>query len=170
MSYLEALRIGPIGIFLRLAVFYKEEEQVKSTEDRDKPSEDIIPGLTDIMETPHTHSKTGEGENKGYDFRQDQVQVEENIDEDKCKGNDTVEEYISPVFTTACTTIKISKLERDTIREVLEETFFLHESFSYLQVDEYDWNVRKGTDIIDRYKGHSREGIMKYRSEAAIIR
>ena len=68
MSYLETLRIGAIGIFLRLAIFYKEEEQVKSTEDRDKPSEDIIPGLTDIMETPHTHSKTGEGENKGYDF------------------------------------------------------------------------------------------------------
>ena len=60
VSYLEALRIGAIGIFLRLAVFYEEEEQVKSTEDRDKPSEDIIPGLTDIMETPHTHSKTGE--------------------------------------------------------------------------------------------------------------
>ena len=69
VSYLETLRIGAVGIFLRLAVFYKEEEQVKSTEDRDKPSEDIIPGLTDIMETPHTHSKTGEGENKGYDFR-----------------------------------------------------------------------------------------------------
>lgn len=46
MSYLEALRIGAVGVFLRLAVFYKEEEQVKSTEDRDKPREDIIPGLT----------------------------------------------------------------------------------------------------------------------------
>ena len=69
MSYLETLRIGAVGIFLRLAVFYEEEEQKESTEERDKASEDIIPGLTDIMETAHTHSKTGEGENKGYDFR-----------------------------------------------------------------------------------------------------
>ena len=89
------------------------------------------------------------------------MQTEKTIDEASNKGNNSLEEYISPVFTTACTTIEISKLERDTIREVLEETFFLHESFSYLRVDEYGWNVHKGTDIIDRRKGHSREGIRR---------
>ena len=98
------------------------------------------------------------------------MQIEKTIDEASNKGNNSLEEHIPPVLTAACTAIEISVLERETLLEVLEETFFLHESFSYLQVDEYDWNVRKGTDIIDRCKGHNREGIIKYRSEAAIIR
>ena len=96
--------------------------------------------------------------------------TDESINKTNYTGNDEGTERIAPVFTAACTPTEILVLKSNSFLEILEETFFLHESFSYLRVDEYDWNVHKGTDIIDRYKGHSREGIMKYRSEAAIIR
>ena len=91
------------------------------------------------------------------------MQIEKTIDEASNKGNNSLEEHIPLVFTAACTAIEISVLERETLLEVLEETFFLHESFSCLWVDKYGDNVGKGTDIINRYKGHSREGIMKYK-------
>ena len=91
------------------------------------------------------------------------MQIEKIIDEASNKGNNSLEEHIPPVFTAACTATETSVLERETLLEVLEETFFLHESFSCLRVDKYDDNVGKGTDIIDCRKGHSREGIMKYK-------
>ena len=96
--------------------------------------------------------------------------TDESINKTNYTGNDEGTEHIAPVFTAACTATEILVLKSNGFLEILEDTFFLHESFSYLLVDERDYNERKGTDIIDRYKGHSREGIMKYRSEAAIIR
>ena len=89
--------------------------------------------------------------------------TDESINKTNYTGNDEGTERIAPVFTAACTATEILVLKSNGFLEILENTFFLHESFSYLRVDEYDWNVRKGTDIIDRYKGHSREGIMKYK-------
>ena len=55
------------------------------------------------------------------------MQIEKTIDEASNKGNNSLEEHIPPVFTAACTATKISVLERETLLEVLEETFFLHE-------------------------------------------
>ena len=91
------------------------------------------------------------------------MQIEKTIDEASNKGNNRLEEHIPPVFTAACTTTEILVLKSNGFFEILEDTFFLHESFSCLRVDKCDYDVRKGTDIIDRYKGHSREGIMKYK-------
>ena len=96
--------------------------------------------------------------------------TKEAINKTNYTGNDEGAERIAPVFTAACTATEILVLKSNGFLEILEDTFFLHESFSCLRVDKCDYNGRKGTDIIDRRKGHRREGIMKYRSEAAIIR
>ena len=80
------------------------------------------------------------------------MQIEKIIDEASNKGNNSLEEHIPPVFTAACTATETSVLERETLLEVLEETFFLHESFSCLRVDKYDDNVGKGTDLLTAAK------------------
>ena len=49
MSYLEALRVGTIGVFTRLAVLHTEIKQVENTNNGDEGKEDILPGLTDIL-------------------------------------------------------------------------------------------------------------------------
>ena len=51
MSYLEALRIGAIGVFAGLAVLHTEINQVENANNGDEGKEDILPGLTDILKT-----------------------------------------------------------------------------------------------------------------------
>ena len=51
MSYLEAFRIGAIGVFARLAILHTEIKQVENTNNGDEGKEDILPGLTDILKT-----------------------------------------------------------------------------------------------------------------------
>lgn len=49
VSYLEALRIGAIGVFAGLAVLHTEINQVENANNGDEGKEDILPGLTDIL-------------------------------------------------------------------------------------------------------------------------
>ena len=51
MSYLEALRIGAIGVFAGLSFLHTEIKQVENTNNGDEGKEDILPGLTDILKT-----------------------------------------------------------------------------------------------------------------------
>ena len=51
MSYLEALRIGAVGVVTGLAILHTEIKQVENTNNGDEGKEDILPGLTDILKT-----------------------------------------------------------------------------------------------------------------------
>ena len=66
MSYLETLRIGAVGVVTGLAVLYEEIEQVESTDDGDKSNKEVLPVLTNIMETAHSDRETREEEGKAY--------------------------------------------------------------------------------------------------------
>ena len=135
MSYLEALRVGAVGVFTGLAVLYKEVDQVETADDGDESSEEILPRLTDILETAYRDRETRDEEGKAYNKREDAVQTEEAINETSYKANDEGTERIAPVFTATCTTTEVLVLDGNTFLEILEDTFFLHESFSYLWVD-----------------------------------
>ena len=135
MSYLETLRVGTVSVFTGLAVLYKEVDQVETADDGDESSEEILPRLTDILETAYRDRETRDEEGKAYNKREDAVQTEEAINETSYKANDEGTERIAPVFTATCTTTEVLVLDGNTFLEILEDTFFLHESFSCLWVD-----------------------------------
>lgn len=64
MSYLEALRVGAVGVFTGLAVLYEEVDQIETADDGDESSEEILPGLTDILETAYRDRETRDEEGK----------------------------------------------------------------------------------------------------------
>ena len=66
MSYLEALRIGTVGVVTGLAVLNEEIEQVESSDEGDESSKEVLPVLTNIMETAHSDRETREEEGKAY--------------------------------------------------------------------------------------------------------
>ena len=134
MSYLEALRIGAVGVVTGLAFLNEEIDQVESTEG-DKSNKEVLPVLTQVMETTYSDCETREEESKAYNKGKDAVQTDEAINETSYKANDEGAECIAPIFTAACTAIEIHVLKSYTFLEVLEDTFFLHESFSCLWVD-----------------------------------
>ena len=135
MSYLETLRIGAVGVFTGLAVLYEEVDQVETADDGDESSEEILPRLTDILETAYSDRETRDEEGKAYNKREDAVQTEEAINETSYKANDEGTERIAPVFTATCTATEVLVLDGNTFLKILEDTFFLHESFSCLWVD-----------------------------------
>ena len=104
MSYLETLRVGTVSVFTGLAVLYKEVDQVETADDGDESSEEILPRLTDILETAYRDRETRDEEGKAYNKREDAVQTEEAINETSYKANDEGTERIAPVFTATCTT------------------------------------------------------------------
>ena len=134
MSYLETLRIGAVGVVTGLAFLNEEIDQVESTEG-DESNKEILPILTQVMETAYRDCETREEEAKAYNKGEDTAQTDETIDEAYYKANNEGAEHIAPVFTAACTAIEIHVLKSYTFLEVLEDTFFLHESFSCLWVD-----------------------------------
>ena len=75
---------------------------------------------------------------------QDVTLTKEAINKTNYTGNDEGAERIAPVFTAACTTTEILVLKSNGFFEILEDTFFLHESFTCLRVDKCDYDVRKG--------------------------
>ena len=135
MSYLETLRIGAVGVVTGLAVLYEEVDQVETADDGEESSEEVLPGLTDILETAYRDRETRDEEGKAYNKGEDAVQTEEAINEASYEANDEGAECIAPVFTAACTATEIHVLEGDAFLEILEDSFFLHESFSCLWVD-----------------------------------
>ena len=135
MSYLETLRIGAVGVVTGLAVLYEEVDQVETADDGDESSEEILPRLTDILETAYRDRETRDEEGKAYNKREDAVQTEEAINEASYKANDEGTERIAPVFTATCTTTEVLVLDGNTFLEILEDSFFFHESFSCLWVD-----------------------------------
>lgn len=70
--------------------------------------------------------------------------TDEAINKTNYTGNDEDSERIAPVFTAACTTTEILVLKSNGFFEILEDTFFLHESCTCLRVDKCDYDVRKG--------------------------
>ena len=70
--------------------------------------------------------------------------TKEAFNETNYTGNDAGAERIAPVFTAACTATEILVLKSNGFFEILEDTFFLHESFTCLRVDKCDYDVRKG--------------------------
>ena len=66
MSYLETLRIGAVGVVTGLAVLYEEVDQVESANEGDESSKEVLPVLTNIMETAHSDRETREEEGKAY--------------------------------------------------------------------------------------------------------
>ena len=63
MSYLEALRVGAVGVVTGLAVLYEEIKQVESTEG-DESNKNVLPVLTQVMETAYRDRKAWEEEAK----------------------------------------------------------------------------------------------------------
>ena len=143
MSYLETLRIGAVGVVTGLAFLNEEIDQVEGTEG-DKSNKEVLPVLTQVMETTYRDCKAWEEEGKAYNKGEDAVQTEEAINEASYKANDEGTERIAPVFTATCTATEILVFDGNTFLEVLEDTFFLHESFTCLRVDKCDYDVRKG--------------------------
>ena len=84
------------------------------------------------MKTTYRDCKAWEEEGKAYNKGEDAVQTEEAINEASYKANDEGTERIAPVFTATCTTTEVLVLDGNTFLEILEDTFFLHESFSCL--------------------------------------
>ena len=134
MSYLEALRIGAVGVVTGLAFLNEEIDQVESTEG-DKSNKEVLPVLTQVMKTTYRDCKAWEEEGKAYNKGEDAVQTDEAINEASYEANDEGAECIAPVFTAACTATEIHVLKSYTFLEVLEDTFFLHKFFSCLWVD-----------------------------------
>ena len=134
MSYLEALRIGAVGVVTGLAFLNEEIDQVESTEG-DKSNKEVLPVLTQVMKTTYRDCKAWEEEGKAYNKGEDAVQTDEAINEASYKANDEGAECIAPVFTAACTATEIHVFKSYTFLEILEDSFFLHESFSCLWVD-----------------------------------
>ena len=66
VSYLEALRIGAVGVVTGLAILYEEIDQVESADDGDESSKEVLPILTNIMETAYSDRETREEEGKAY--------------------------------------------------------------------------------------------------------
>ena len=64
--------------------------------------------------------------------------TDESINKTNYTGNDEGTERIAPVFTAACTPTEILVLKSNGFLEILEDTFFLHESFCCLRIDECD--------------------------------
>ena len=137
MSYLEGLRIGAVGVVTGLAFLNEEIDQVESTEG-DKSNKEVLPVLTQVMKTTYRDCKAWEEEGKAYNKGEDAVQTDEAINEASYEANDEGAECIAPVFTAACTATEILVLKSNGFLEILEDTFFLHESFSRLRVDECD--------------------------------
>ena len=63
VSYLEALRVGAVGVFARLSFLHKEIDQVESTEG-DESNKNVLPVLTQVMETAYRDRKAWEEEAK----------------------------------------------------------------------------------------------------------
>ena len=137
MSYLEGLRIGAVGVVTGLAFLNEEIDQVEGTEG-DKSNKEVLPVLTQVMKTTYRDCETREEEGKAYNKGEDAVQTDEAINEASYEANDEGAERIAPVFTATCTATEILVFDGNTFLEVLEDTFFLHESFSCLRVDECD--------------------------------
>ena len=135
MSYLETLRIGTVGVVTGLAVLNEEIEQVESSDEGDESNKEILPVLTQVMETTYRDCKAWEEEGKAYNKGEDAVQTDEAINEASYEANDEGAECIAPVFTAACTATEIHVFKSYTFLEILEDSFFLHESFSCLWVD-----------------------------------
>ena len=87
------------------------------------------------METTYRDCKAWEEEGKAYNKGEDAVQTDEAINEASYEANNEGAECIAPVFTAACTATEIHVFKSYTFLEILEDSFFLHESFSCLWVD-----------------------------------
>ena len=68
MPYLEALRIGAVGVVTGLSFLNEEIDQVESTEG-DESNEEVLPVLTQVMETAYSDRETREEESKSHNKR-----------------------------------------------------------------------------------------------------
>lgn len=87
MSYLEGLRVGAIGVVTGLAFLNEEIDQVEGTEG-DKSNKEVLPVLTQVMETTYRDCKAWEEEGKAYNKGEDAVQTDEAINEASYEAND----------------------------------------------------------------------------------
>ena len=60
LSYLEALRIGAVGVVTGLSFLNEEIDQVESTEG-DESNEEVLPVLTQVMKTTYRDCKAWGG-------------------------------------------------------------------------------------------------------------
>ena len=65
VSYLEALRVGAVGVFTGLAVLRPEIDQVENTEGYED-AKDVLPGLSNVLKAAYTSCKYRDEEGKGH--------------------------------------------------------------------------------------------------------